>query len=241
MLSTLVKKLVHEELQNVHVSLPGKVVKYDSKSQKAQIKPLSKIAEPIYADKIKQQHSELTPESFSYKELDVIFNVPVKHYSANNGKTFIHFPIKKNDIGMLVFTSYPINEYVNGAGDLYNVKSGKNHDLNNAYFLPGVLPFGAALKDVPENDLFIYHEGNTLKITATSVVVKADKATFTMNKNGTFKLEGSAAELLDLIVKLITDGLIAATVPTMMGPQVLSTVTTGKLVELAGLITGLKG
>ena len=204
----LIYAAIEHKARGIYTSMPGKLVAYDADTQKAQVKPLIMLPEDVY----ETNFDVIDPSQLKYVEIDVIFDVPVQHLSANNGAAYIYMPIKKGDIGMLQFTTFSLENYLSGDGATHKVEDTRHHDLSDAYFIPGVLPFKAALS-VPV--------GST-----ENIIVKNDKSLVELLPSGKLKIEGGSAikvELIDAVIRII-DKLMTATVPTMMGPQQLSTV-----------------
>lgn len=215
---TLIYRCLNNRLLDVYTSIPGKIVKYDEDSQLAQVKPLAKL--PKLGTEVK---TGILPSEREYEEIDVVFNVMVKHTSSNNGKTYIHTPVKKGDLGMLCICNRSLENYSLNDGKDYNVEDFRTHDISDSYFIPGVLPKGASLSVSNNDDIFI----------------KNDKSTIQIDPNGKVKIQGgplSNIELLKIIEDLINT-LMTSTVATMAGPQNLSSAllppgTPGSLADL---------
>lgn len=217
-LKALIKQCIEDELLEVYTSIPGKIVSYDPDKQSAQVKPLQRINYDNYAI----DYSESDETEAEFKEIDAIFNVPVKHLSAAKGKAFIHMPIEKGDLGMLCFTSRSIDEYLSGVGEAYDIVDTRHHDLSDAYFLPGILPFGAGLS-IPDDKQIIINNG---------------LAAIEIGPSGKFAIKGPSGEFLDFVSQLM-QLLSTTTVATMMGPQPLS--TAANITALKILLDQIKG
>jgi len=213
----LINKAIENKLLDTYTSIPGKVYTYDSNLQKATVKPLPKIN----FDQYENSYSERLPDDKVYEELDLVFNVPVQQQSGNLGSAYIHIPIKKGDLGMLCFTSRSIDGYLSGKGETYEVFSSRHHELSDAFFIPGILPFGASYKVVNNKDILIVNGKSCIKVTP----------------EGTFSMSGETNELLDLISSLM-EHLASTTVATLMGPMPLS--TAASISALKTLLDGIK-
>lgn len=214
----LINKAIENKLLETYTSIPGKVYSYEKNLQKAVVKPLPKIN----FDNYNLNFSETLPEEISYEELNLIHDVPVLQRSGNIGKAYIHIPVKKGDLGMLCFTTRSIDTYLAGKGDHYDVTDDRHHELSDAYFIPGILPFGSAYKVVSNDNIEICNENSIIKIMP----------------DGKFSFSGETSELLDLISSLM-DKLSTTTVATLMGPMPLS--TSAEIAALKLLLDSIKG
>ena len=179
-LSELLLQAIRSELLDVHTCLPAKIQKYDSETQKADIIPLLK--------KKYKFNDEAT-------DLPVITNVPVQWPSVNAGAAFIHLPLKVGDLGWVVFAERSIDTWLAGEGDSVSPEDPRHHDLSDAIFMPGGLPFKKALSiSSPDN-----------------MTLKNDKMTIEIDPSGKIKIEGAAQELLTVLDSFMTN-VIGATV-----------------------------
>lgn len=191
--SQLIKEAIRAELLELRVNLPGKIESYDEFTQKANVQPMLKM---------KLKNSEKTELT-----LPVITNVPVKWDCADNGNAFISLPLKIGDLGMLHFCDRSIDKYlsISSSGEIIPVYHDdfRHHNINDAWFTPGPLPFERALQEVSTDDIII--KNNDLKIE--------------ISPDGTISIKNSDTnDLIDLIhstLTLIKD----AKVLTLMGPQ----------------------
>lgn len=191
--SQILKEAIRSELLELKVSMPAKIETYDESNQKASVLPLLKI-------RLKNsENTELT--------LPIINNVPVRWDCADSGNAFISLPLKKGDIGMIHFCDRSIDKYlsISSSGEITPVfhDNYRHHDINDAWFIPGPLPFARALQEVSADDIII--KNNDLKIE--------------ISPNGTISIKNSDSnDLIDLIHETLTF-IKDAKVLTMMGPQ----------------------
>lgn len=139
---------------DLFVARPGMVVKYDSNSQKADIKPL--IKKPyIKKDGTKDVDS-----------LPVLTDVPIIFPRA--GGFYITLPLQPGDDVGLIFMDNSIDLYMNSFGtvdiDPIDLRS---HDLSDAIAIPGMYPFLRSLSGISNTDLEIGHEVSKFKILIT--------------------------------------------------------------------------
>lgn len=189
-----VKKAFRKEALEIHVSVPGKIKEYDSNTQKAIVVPLLK--------------KKWRNGSATLSDLPVLSNVPVHCLSSNNRKTFIHLPLKKGDLGMIMFCDRSIDNYLSSSPqEGEEVKSAfhdspRHHDLSDAWFIPGILPFKLALQNISSDD----------------IIIKNDTTKITIDPNGKISIENNNYELIETLSTLIQN-LIDARVITLLGPQ----------------------
>lgn len=167
-LAELLLQAIRSELLDVHTCLPAKIQKYDSETQKADVIPLLK----------KKYKFDAEPT-----DLPIITNVPVQWPSANDGAAFIHLPLKAGDIGWVVFAERSIDTWLAGEGASVSPGDPRHHDLSDAMFMPGGLPFKKALSiSSPDN-----------------MTLKNNNMTIEIDPSGKIKIEGSSQELLAVI------------------------------------------
>lgn len=148
-MAEVIQEAIRAELLDLHVALPARVEKYDKNTQKANVKPLLR-------KRYKSDGMEI--------EMPIIPGVPVQHPSANGGKAFIHLPIKKGDLGTAIFCDRSIDRWLAGDGRIVTPDDPRHHDLSDAIFIPGVLPFSEALLGVSSNNLIIKNDALTIEL-----------------------------------------------------------------------------
>lgn len=212
----LIKAVINNSLRDVWTSIPAEVVSFDTKTNKASVKPLCRRPDLI-APTDANYDLPVDISKLSYTSLPIIYSVMVKMLITNGGDTYINMPIKKGDKGMLMFTSLPINEYVKTSGAEYSPTTGTYHDLNNAYFVPGIIPFGVTNPIAVEE--------------ATDLVVHHKNAHLVLQGDGKFEFVGKdGAKLLDSlcgILSMLSDLGNSATLTTSGGGPVAFVPGTG--------------
>jgi hypothetical protein len=146
-LQGVIKELIQSQILDVHTALPAKVDKYDSSTQKADVKPL-----------LRKKYRA----SDAATEIPVIPSVPVQWPSAAGGDAYIHLPLKAGDLGIVVICERSIDTWLAGDGQITSPNDPRHHDLTDAVFIPGVRPFKAALSGVSADNLVIRND--TLRI-----------------------------------------------------------------------------
>lgn len=128
-------------LAAVHTSLPGKIVKYDSAKQIADVQPQVKDVA------LSERGANV------FKSYPLLTSVPVVFYRA--GGAFQGSPIAAGDTGLLVFLQLSIDRWrANGQesvpGDV------RRHHITSAVFLPGLSPRSKAVAELAANADFVF-------------------------------------------------------------------------------------
>ena len=97
-IAKFVKQAIRQDLLNLNTSMPGKIKTYDKDTQKASITPLIK-------KRFKDKNNTIV-------EIPTLNNVPVRMSSCNNRKTFVYFPVKLGDLGIVHFCTRSIDNYL---------------------------------------------------------------------------------------------------------------------------------
>ena len=173
-LAKVLLQAIKAGLFEVHTCLPARIEKYDEATQKANVAPLLK----------KKYKFEDEPV-----DLPVITSVPVQWPSANGGAAFIHLPLKAGDLGWVVFAERSIDTYLAGEGDSVSPEDPRHHNLSDAVFIPGGLPFKKALSiSSPDN-----------------MILKNNNMTIEIDPSGKIKIKGAAQELLTVLDSFMTN------------------------------------
>lgn len=119
---------------DLHTALPGKIVRYDASTQKADVQLL-----------IKERYADESGATQA-RELPVIPAVPVQFPGAGGYR--ITFPVANNDTGLVVFSEASLDKWLVSGGTV-DPSDDRRHDLTDAVFLPGLRDFGHALGSAP--------------------------------------------------------------------------------------------
>lgn len=193
-LAQILREAVLAQLYDVHVCLPGRIEKYSAAQQKADVKPLL----------TRRYRAEQADTA-----LPLITDVPVQWASAAGGTSYLHLPLVKGDLGMLVFCERSLDAWLQGKGQIVSPADPRHHHLSDAIFVPGLRPFGAALAGA----------------SAANAVLQNGQMRVELSPDGKISIQGASEEFLS-IVDSILDHLIAAKVITSGGasPFIASTV-----------------
>jgi hypothetical protein len=143
-ISDLINMYVEKRIKNINVSLPAKVVEYDSSLRKAKVE--------IMVDKEFEDS-----EDFDYP---IISGVPLIHPSA--GGATINFPVNKGDYVLLVFSDLAIDDFMY-SNEKQRTKDLRNHDLNDAVGIIGLQNFTNS-NNFDENSLTFSYKNAILKM-----------------------------------------------------------------------------
>lgn len=198
-LQQVIQEAIKTGLLDVHTALPARIESYDPVTQKANIQPLLK------------KKYKTTGEA----DLPVIANVPVQWVSTSAGSAYITLPLKKGDIGIALFSERSLDKYLSSQGGIVSPEDPRDHDISDAFFIPGAKPFPLALTNVSDSDIIIQNE--TLRIEIAP--------------EGKLSITGAGGqELLTILETLITD-LINARIVTALGASPFTVDTITKLTQ----------
>jgi len=245
-LDFILNQAIRSRMMDLHVCLPGRVERYDKDKQEVDILPTLK-------KKYKSEESDT--------DRPIIPSVPVRWTSADSGKAFIHLPLKIGDIGWLHFSDRSIDNWLSSTNNNPVLPDDiRIHDVSDAYFVPGGLPFPLAFSGAHDDNIIIRNDNSivdlapdgTIIIDANNtgnieispngdIVIKAGVAglTTTMQSNGKFKISSTGDEFLTILVQLVTD-LANAFVNTGIGPQPFVGGTVTALNNIITRITAMK-
>jgi hypothetical protein len=248
-LPELIKLYIKHELSNVHVALPGEILKYDAAARRAEIQLL-----------VKRRYPDGTFASYA-----PLINVPVQFPSG--GGALLSFPIAKGDQCLVIFNEASISEW-SLLGIETEPRSKRRHSVNDAIALVGITSkIGAAIPPVADaNDVVLAYGVSEFRVKIDgTVITKNAVGTLTLSPDGAFaytnavgeisydalgnmKFNGGplgtvaigncAAELLDLLDQLL-DALISSVTATAIGAQPLSGVP--QFVAIKALLALVKG
>lgn len=192
--SDVIRSIIDTVLLDLNVSLPAKVVKYDSATQYADVQI-----------QLLQGFQDGTTDEYA-----VIPNVPVKHPRANAGAAFIHVPLTIGDDVVLVFSQRSLDNW-KSSGGLVDPQDPRKHHITDAYALIG----GSAIPDAftPKNPTAIEIVNGALDFS-----LFPNGSFSATNPTGEFVdiLDQIAVQTGDIANTLSTD-----TTNTLLGPQPL--------------------
>jgi len=159
----LLNIIMANRVADMHICMPGKIVKYDYKNQRAKVQPALNQA---YND------GEVVI-------LPIIHNVPVIHPSS--GGASITFPVNIGDTVLLVFSERSLEEWLNVGGEV-SPDDPRQNDLTDAIAHLGLNPFSVASSAENNTDLLIKYDGSKIKLKPSGVIdINATEANITAN------------------------------------------------------------
>lgn len=123
-LPELIRRALDSRLSEVHVSMPGRVVKYDASRETVDVQPQLRRA------------IEDDGENLEFEDLPVLFDVPIAWPSGGGGKHFITWPLESGDPVLLVFCERDIGAW-RASGELTSPGDQRAHTLAGAVAYPG--------------------------------------------------------------------------------------------------------
>ena len=114
----------------VWVALPARVASYDPTTQTV-------VTQPTVANVYYNEDQERVPERLPVVSAPVMF--------PGSGIYSVTWPIKKGDLGILIFTSCALSRWLAGDGREVDPVDERRGHLSDAVFIAGVRPEGAAI------------------------------------------------------------------------------------------------
>jgi len=140
-LAQLLKQAIENRLCQVHTALIGRIEKYDSSTQLADIQPVIKQAIRTGEDK-------------KQLELPLLVDVPILFPRA--GEFFISLPIQIGDYVQVIFNETSIDEFLTESPS--TIDSFRRFTLQGAVAIPGIYPQAKALKNAHKANLVMGHD-----------------------------------------------------------------------------------
>lgn len=160
-LPDLLTDAMDTRLEEVHVCLPGKVVKYDASKQVADVQIMVKHKGFDY--------EEGTP---LYTDFPVLPSVPVLWPSG--GGFSVTLPLEEGDYVFLLFAETSISEW-RASGQVSTPTDAARHTLSNAVAIPGAKISSNPIANASSSNLIIGHESSDGVIEISSGEVKLGK------------------------------------------------------------------
>lgn len=213
-----------KSLLNVtHTCLPGVILTYDYKTQKATVQPsLRKVYQ--------------TGENPLVQDMPVLNAVPV--IFPRSGSTSLSFPIAKGDRVLVLVSERSLDQWINSTEEQVTPQDPRQFHLADAVCIPGLYPFSDALP-LENNEDFVISHGES------RITIKKD-GEIDIKTSSKLALGTAAVELLQQISDTLAGiSSITVTVPPGSNPPVpfpidnIATFTTikGKIDSIKGTIT----
>lgn len=211
-LAEVIQKFIDSHLDNMHVAMPAKIIRYDQKRQRADVQPTLRKE---FADK-------------TIIDRAPIKNVPIVFPSVYNSGLF--FPINPEDPVVLVFSERSLDAWKSSIGGQVTPEDRRQHDISDAIAFPGLFPFSTARHDSAKNVLGIGDQD----LVITHNIGKAGKeAQIKIKPNGT--LEINCGTKSRMIFK--QDGTVKLQAPTHLTVEAPGGTTWNGDIDLTGTVT----
>ena len=149
---------------------------------------------------------------------------------------YVHLPVKKGDVGLLVFSERSIDRYKNYGGS-QDPQDTRRHDLSDGFFILGGYPVNSPAEGVVEGALHFKNiSSEVLMLEDGTVELKNSIGGVKFSGDGKLVMTNGVVEVVDLMerhltrISTILDNIMAITVPTGVGPS-------GVPINLANFIT----
>jgi hypothetical protein len=154
-MSEVLGRALDARLEDLHVAMPAKVVRYDAAAQQVDVQPLVK---GTYLDEQGNRVAESMP---------VVPCVPVLFPGAGGFR--VTFPVTVGDTVLLVFSETSLDTWLQH-GDEVDPADERRHHLSDAIAIPGLRDFAHALSSAPTDRMTAgYDTGPQVHLTQTEV------------------------------------------------------------------------
>ena len=134
-LGAVIRRAIERKLAGVHVSIPGKIVKYSDSDFRSDVQPLIKVG----------RTSDITGER-EVESMPVVTEVPVL-FPGSGGRR-IKFPVTKGDTGLLIFSEASLDLWLAKGGEI-DPGDDRRFSLSDAVFIPGLQAFPDTSDNTP--------------------------------------------------------------------------------------------
>lgn len=200
----IIRLAISNALMKTRVMIPGKITEVLG-NQKVSVQPLLQT---------RYTNGDLV-------NLPVVQNVLVSMPMGTGW--YDKAPIAVGDNGTLIFCDRSLDVWSAGSGQIVDPQDSRMHDLSDAIFVPGLVPFSMQTQEAPSD--WVRVNG---------------KAKLKLDQDGTFYIGNGTNELIDLMSQLM-DTLINETFTlTLLGPQPFIASTNTLLQQIKDKLDTLK-
>ena len=150
-LASVIQRALALATQELRVSLPGIVVKYDAAKQMADVQPALKTRY----------------EDGTVRLLPVVTNVPVGHPRANGA--VVHLPLAAGDVVQIVFADRSLDKWLTEGGTV-DPEDTRKHHLSDAWCIPGCYPSSEQMTIPDPTALTLLYGSSEVRIKKDGVV-----------------------------------------------------------------------
>lgn len=195
----VIRTAIEKGMRRIGTVIPAKVVKWDAAKQRADCQILVKNV---------TRGEEDDREVASWP---VVTGVPVQFPGASgfrvtfpisDGTLTINGTTKAATTGSLFFSHRSLDKWLSGTGGEVDPEFDHDHGPNDGIFLPGLMPFGAALSDVPEDEMNLGSDASAtvqIHLRADQIIIGDDSGAEFM-----FLAETLNTDLKDFVTGLYT-------------------------------------
>lgn len=145
-----IREALEARIAEINVSLPCKVLKYDSAKNTVNLQPLLK------------RRRRKKDNTVVASEIPTLQNVPVAFQRVNGA--WITLPVTAGDVGMVTFAQRSLGQWMKKAkGSVVEPTDETMHPLAGAWFYPGGYP-GESPIDSPSTDHPVFHTETELHL-----------------------------------------------------------------------------
>ena len=150
-----IESTVRAEIENIHTSIPGKIVDFNVNSGTATVKPYGRFK-----------------FNGEYKEMPAISEVPVMFPYSNSSGIGIAFPVLAGDDCMLLISEVELDEWRNGAKTIVPLR----FDFTSAVAILGLckIPSQSMQQATKDKSVIISSGPTTLSISEKGLVIKGN-------------------------------------------------------------------
>lgn len=151
-------------IRNLHTWLPASVNNLYS----------SPTGQKVDCQILVQDATENEDGDREVNDFPVVTGVPIAFQGDGTGKNGFRatFPVNIGSTGILLFATRSIAKWLSGSGGKVDPELDHAHALADAVFIPGTLPFGNSLQDVPNDGAsFGMDGGPQLKATSSLLLL----------------------------------------------------------------------
>jgi hypothetical protein len=167
-------------LDEIHTSVPARIVDYDPTKQEASVQPM-----------IKRRYYDASGSSNGVVDQPTIVAVPVVFPSAAGG--ILSFPIKVGDIVLLIFSEQSLDNFLFSGGDsTIDPQDHRRFHYSDAIAIPGLYPLNRAPGSDPDDVVLRFNVGtaseNSVKLKPNGDIVITTPGKTIVNSTGNVEI-----------------------------------------------------
>lgn len=172
-LQDVIDSAVARGQQEIYATMPAQVVKWDASKQRADVKVLVK---QVFEDEAGKRQAQ---------SWTVFTGVPVQMdgggeyrttYPIADGKTTIDQAVPDGTFGVLHFAYASLDKWLSGDGREVDPEIDHYHSPSDAFFVPGIRPFGRPWSSCPTDHMTVGHDAGVQIHVHKTVIVAGDEA-----------------------------------------------------------------